>query len=70
MTGSEKPTGQGGAGRGQGRKPIGEDRGGTVHVKVRIFADQAEWLQGQGNQQKLIRDAIDLLIKIQSKTKE
>lgn len=70
MTTPKKATGHGGADRSQGRKPIGEDRGGAVHVHVRIFGDQAEWLKTQGNQQKLIRDAIDLLMGKETKTKE
>jgi len=44
---------------GQGRKPLGQDRGGLVPFMANIFADQAEWLAKHKNQQDVVRGAID-----------
>lgn len=44
---------------GQGRKPLGQDRGGLVPIPLQVFGDQAEWLRGKGNRSALIRIAID-----------
>lgn len=48
---------------GQGRKPLGADRGGLVPLLVNIYADQKEWLASLPNQQEAVRDAIDNKIK-------
>lgn len=50
---------RGGAGRGQGRKVVGADRGGVVPVPVSLFRDQAEWLSRKKNKSAVIRDLID-----------
>ena len=48
---------------GQGRKPLGQDRGGLVPLLVNVFEDQKEWLASLPNQQEAVRDAIDDKIK-------
>jgi hypothetical protein len=47
---------------GQGRKAIGQERGGLVPMLVNVFGDQAEILREQGNVQAFIRLAIDLAL--------
>lgn len=46
---------------GQGRKPLGKDRGGLVPLMVSVFADQAERLKKEGKQSWLVRMALDEL---------
>jgi len=57
----KKPTGQGGPNRGQGRKKIGEDRGGLTPVLVQVYADQAVRLRRDGDQSEAVRVALDML---------
>lgn len=48
---------------GQGRKPIGKDRGGLVPGNVQLFADQIERLNQEGQGKGwLVRAAVDQLI--------
>lgn len=47
---------------GQGRKPLGQDRGGLVMISANIFSDQAEKLRSmdeRGMAQAFIRLALD-----------
>ena len=44
---------------GQGRKPLGQDRGGLVPLMVSIYADQAERLREGGNKSLVIRVCLD-----------
>lgn len=44
---------------GQGRKPLGQDRGGLVPLMVSIYADQAERLREGGNQSLIVRVCLD-----------
>ena len=55
---------------GQGRKPLGQDRGGLVMISANIFADQAEKLRSmeeRGMAQVFIRLALDEAFKLQEK---
>jgi len=45
---------------GQGRKPLGQDRGGLVMISANIFTDQAEKLREMKASQTFIRIALDL----------
>ena len=54
---------------GQGRKPLGLDRGGLVMISANIFADQAEKLRAmeeRGMAQVFIRIALDEAFKRQA----
>lgn len=46
---------------GQGRKPLGQERGGLVMISVNVFADQVERLREMdgGTAQAFIRLALD-----------
>ena len=58
---------------GQGRKPLGQDRGGLVPFSVNIFADQAEKLRNmdeRGMAQAFIRLALDEAFKLAEKARK
>ena len=58
---------------GQGRKPLGQDRGGLVPYMVNIFADQADKLRSmdeRGTAQVFIRLALDEAFKFQERAKK
>lgn len=43
----------------EGRKPLGQDRGGLVQLMVSIYSDQAERLREGGNQSLVVRVCMD-----------
>lgn len=59
------PKKHGGPGRNQGRKPLGEERGGIQPVLVNIYADQAERLKDvPGGVSNNVRWALDYWFRV------